>query len=414
MATFTDLLRKPGAKPMMAAGMIGRLPMGVVGLGITLLVVGNTGSYALAGSISATQTIMMALVAPYGSRMSDRIGQSRALPRLLVANVGSLLALTLAVQFGWPIPLWYLFAGLAGASVPMLGSMTRARWVALTRSGPERSSAFAVESVADEAAFVVGPVLASALALAFFPAAAVLVGLTTALIGGLWLASQRATEPAPALRSASRGGHVMTYRGMGTLLVMMLALGGVFGTLHVSTVAYAQERDPALTGLLLGAFSFGSLVSGVMLGSRARTWTLTSQVRTGVATLAVFLLPLPFIANPALFAPMAFLAGLSVSVVMIGSFGLVERLVPEGRLTESLSTTAAGISLGLAGSSTAAGLIIDSYGAQPALGLAGGFATIAGTIFWSRARLMLLREATADTAGDERETAGAPLAHASA
>jgi MFS family permease len=394
------VFRRPGVAPMMLAGILGRLPMGMVGLGLTLLIVSQADSYALAGAVAATMTISLAIIGPYNARLVDRIGQRRAIPLLLAVHVSAYLLLAAAVSFSWPTATWFLLAALAGSSAPNLGAMTRARWVGIARSGSERSSAFAVESVADELSFVVGPVIASTLAIAVAPTAPILVGMLALAIGGLWLAAQRRTAPAPGGSSdAPRPkGHVVRTPGLGSLFLMMLAMGAMFGALHVSVVAYSQATAPALTGVLLAAMSFGSLLSGIALGATTRRWTLTGQVRVGSVTLTAAILPLAFISAPMVFAGMAFLLGLNFSVVMIGSFGLAERMTPRSRITEGLALMGSGLSLGMAAGTALAGVIIDTAGASPALGLAAVFATTAMVVFWSTARSTSSRERAADQA----------------
>lgn len=377
--------------------MIGRLPMTMIGLGLTLLIVGQSGSYALAGAVSATTTIALALAGPYGARLADRLGQTKAIPILLSVNVTSFLLLTLAVSLGWPTFLWFVFAAIGGMSIPSLGAMTRARWVGLTRNSSERSAAFALESVFDELSFVVGPMIASFLALALFPSAPVLFGVVAATIGGLGLALQRSTAPLPS-RHLDQGerstGHVLQFRGLGYLFAMMMALGAMFGLLNISIVAYAESVDPAMTGVLLAALSFGSLLSGIVLGSVNRTWRLTTQVRVAALTLTVALIPLAMITAPWLFAVVAFLAGLNVSTVMIGAFSLVERMVPKQRITESLAFMGSGLSLGMAVGTSVAGLLIDGVGPHASLALAAGCAAAAAGLFWVRsARILAIEEA---------------------
>jgi predicted MFS family arabinose efflux permease len=383
---------------MMLAGFIGRLPMGMVGLGLTLLIVGTAGSYALAGAVAATLTISMALVGPYNARLTDRIGQRLAIPALVAVHVSSFLLLAAAVSFGWPTALWFVLAAGAGMSAPNLGAMTRARWVRIARSGSERSSAFAVESVADELAFVIGPVVAASLAVSLAPAAPILVGMLAISIGGLWLAAQRGTAPPPgrALAGPRPRGHVMRTPGLGSLFAVMLAMGAMFGSLNVSVVAYSQAVAPQSTGLLLGTMSFGSLLSGVALGAVARRWSLTNQVRTGTATLTVAILPLTFIADVAAFGTVAFVLGLNFSVVMIGTFGLAERMSARNRITEGLALMGSGLALGMATGTSTAGVIIDAAGARPALGLAAAFAASAMLLFWTSARGTAQRERAAD------------------
>lgn len=403
MPAATSLFRIPGATPMVAAGVVGRLPMGMVGLGFTLLIVAQSGSYALAGAVSATTTISLALAAPYGARLADHFGQTRAIPVLLTINVTSFLLLTCAVGLGWPVPLWFAFAALGGMSMPGLGSMTRARWVSMAADGRQRSAAFALESVLDELSFVVGPMIASFLALTFFPAAPILFGLLALTVGGLGLALQRKTAPlpgrgsAPAGRTEARTVHVARFPGVGSLFAMLLALGAMFGLVNLSVVAFASSADPALTGLLLAALSFGSLVSGIVLGVVARTWRLTTQVRVAVLTLTLALAPLALITAPWLFAAVAFLAGLSVSTVMIGTFGLVERMVPRTRITEGMAFIGSALSLGMAAGTSVAGVLIDTSGTSVSLAAAALCAGSAAAVFWARLPRISAAEAGADS-----------------
>ena len=54
----------------------------MIGLGIVLLVSLQTGSYALAGALSATEALANAAVGPLIGRAIDRKGQHRILPLL--------------------------------------------------------------------------------------------------------------------------------------------------------------------------------------------------------------------------------------------------------------------------------------------------------------------------------------------
>lgn len=398
MGTFAGLLREPGALPMTLSGLLGRIPMSMVTLSITLLVVDRTGSYALAGAVTGAQTLAMALFAPFGSRLADRWGQTRALPLLVIAHATSLVMLVAAVGSGWPWPSWVLLAGLAGASMPMMGSMVRARWAEITPDPRTRTSAFALESAMDEIALILGPLLASAMALSVSPAAAVLGAVALLLVGGLSLAIQRRTAPQPAAPRRREQGHPVRQPGMPVMVVMMAFVGGVFGAFQVGTVAFGEATRPAWTGVLLAAFSVGSLVSGLTLATRQREWSLIRQLRLAVVTLTVSLLPLALVGSVPVFAGVALLAGLSVSVVMVGAFALVERLVPESRLTESLSSVTAAVSLGMSAGSWLGGVAIDVSGPSLALALCTVSAGLAGVTFWGRARLLRRLERRADAA----------------
>ena len=110
-----------------------------------------------------------------------------------------------------------------------------------------------------------------------------------------------------------------------------------------------------------------TLLLGCLLACNALA--ADKQLRIGTLTLTVSLLPLMAVSTPVAYAGIALVAGLSVSVVMVGAFALVERLVPDSRLTESLSSVTAAISLGLSAGSWLGGAAIDARGPSLALGL---------------------------------------------
>jgi MFS family permease len=376
---------------MSVAGLLGRIPMSMVTLGVTLLVVQRSTSYALAGAVTGTQTLAMALVAPYGSRLADRWGQTRTLPLLVGVHAVFLLLLLTAILRGWAWFTWIGLAAGAGASLPMMGAMVRARWSEMIPDPGVRSSAFALESAADEVALIVGPLLASALAFGVSPAWAVLAAVGLLLVGGVGLAVQGGTAPRPGAPRRREGGHPLRQAGMPEMAALMLFVGGVFGSFQVSTVAFGQASDPAWTGGLLAAFSVGSLTSGLWLAARRRDWSLTWQVRVALVTLTVTLVPLTLVRVPLGFAPIAVLAGLSVSVVMVGAFGLVERLVPESRVTESLSSVTAAVALGMSAGSWLGGLAVDTQDASLGFAMCVTSAGLAAVVMWlSSGRLRAL------------------------
>ena len=52
-SSYGRVLRYPGALRFCATGLVARLPISMVGLGVVLLVERATGSYGLAGAVSA-------------------------------------------------------------------------------------------------------------------------------------------------------------------------------------------------------------------------------------------------------------------------------------------------------------------------------------------------------------------------
>lgn len=362
---YLDVIRRPGAAAFTAAALVARLPMSMIGLGVVLLVTAERGSYALAGALSATFALSASLLTPIGSRYVDRWGQHRVLPVLAAVNATALLVFVLGVTRGWPDPALVAIAALAGASQPSISSMVRARWALLLSGTPGLRTAFALESVLDEVVFVVGPPLATVLALQVAPPAALLTTVVFLAVGASWLSLQRRTEPPPARHAHATGRAAIRYPGIAVLMVAMVAIGGVFGSFEVVTVAFSSEQgQEGATGVLLALYALGSLVAGVVVGALHLRVPLHRQLLAAAALLAVVTLPFPVVGSVPVMAVVAFLAGVAVSPVLISTFALVERLVPATRLTEGLTLTTSGIGVGLALSAWLSGALVDARGAS--------------------------------------------------
>lgn len=138
------------------------------------------------------------------------------------------------------------------AGVPQLGAMSATRWAALLRPGraAELPTAFALESVSNAVAYLVGPALVSALAAAGHPMAGTVLAVSLSVAGGLLLAAQRGSAPAPAARSAPHSRSRSLLRGdVFVLMGLNLAIGVYFGALQVSVTAFVVEhRAPGAAG----------------------------------------------------------------------------------------------------------------------------------------------------------------------
>ena len=169
LSTYRAILSRPGALAFSSAGVVARLPLSMVGLGIVLLVSSLTGSYGLAGSVTAAYLVANAVFSVVQGRLLDRLGQGRV---LVVATWVFALSLTLtamSVQNEWPRGLTYLAAALSGASLPAVGACVRARWSHVLDSPAQVQTAFALESVLDEVVFMTGPILVTVLATTVAP-----------------------------------------------------------------------------------------------------------------------------------------------------------------------------------------------------------------------------------------------------
>ncbi len=378
---YAEIFSIPRAWRFSVAGVIGRLPMSMYGLGTVLLISAGTGRYGLAGTVSAVSALGNAFCAPQLGRLVDRLGQHRVLVPICVIFALSVAGLVAAVQLG--LPDWTLFAFgiVGGATMPQLGPMARARWSVLLAGTSRLHTAFSIESIADELCFIVGPAAVTLLATQVHPAAGVATAAICCLAGTLWFAAQRATEPpvksvavqgksgagAPHAGGARlllpRGRYSLAAPGLVVLVPAYLFLGSMFVSVDLSTVDFAARSGyKPLAGVILGCYALGSATGGLWYGSRS--WRAPAWKRLAVTLSLTVAGVCTFWAMPNLLvlAIVIYLCGLTIAPTLIAGYSLLESTALPGRATEAMSWLGTGISVGVALGATAVGFILDAFG----------------------------------------------------
>ncbi|WP_308119021.1 MFS transporter [Streptomyces sp. JJ38] len=362
---YRAIFTAPGTRSFSAAGLLGRLPVAMLSIGIVTMVSVLTGAYGLAGALAATVALSAAAIGPQVSRLVDRRGQRRVLRPAALMTVTAVAGLTAGTVWQWPT--WTLFccAAFAGC-VPSLGSMVRSRWVALYRDRPrELHAAYAWESIVDELCFVFGPILSIGLSTAWFPQAGPLAAACFLLAGVFWLTSQRATEPpvVPAAAGAA-GGSALHSPGLQVLVATLLGVGAIFGAIDVVTIAFAEERGHrGAASLLLAGYAAGSCLAGALFGLLRPTGTAARRWLLGVWAVALSMVPLQFVTGLPMLAVALFAAGLTIAPTLVTSVALVDRLVSRAQLTEGMTWVSSSIAVGMALGAAVAGRTVDTYGA---------------------------------------------------
>ena len=258
MRAYLPVWRLPSAPVLLLAGFAGRLPSAMVPLALLLMVQEQTGSYAVAGGISATFGIATALVAPVLGRLADRRSPRPVL--VLQALAYPLLLATAAVVVLRNAPVWTMFATAAavGMSTPLVSGTVRALW---SRVDPTvRPTAYALDATATELVFVTGPTLVAALTFLASPAIALAVAGVLGVGGALGVvmsAPMRAWRPVAAPRR--RLFETVTLPGMPRVLLSGTALMLAVGGLEVAVPAFADAAGaPGMSGLLLAVWALGS------------------------------------------------------------------------------------------------------------------------------------------------------------
>lgn len=367
---YRQLFSTPGTRGFVLAGVLARLPLPMTGIGIITLISQLRGSYALAGALAATFVMTYALLSPRISRWVDRYGQSNVLPVATLISLSGSAVLLVATWY--PLGDWSLFLGafLAGA-MPSLSAMVRARWTALHRGQPQLQTAYSLETVLDEVTFIVGPPLSVGLCVGLFPQAGPLLAALLLALGVGALVLQRGSEP-PVTKATERVGVSLISLGqMCRLTLLMAAMGVIVGTVDIVSVAFAGERgQPGAASLVLSAYALGSCLAGLGFGALKLSQPLSRLLLLGTLATAASTLPMWLAGSIPWLALAVFVAGLFFAPTMIVAMSLVERSVPEHRLTEGMTWLLAGLNIGVATGAALAGQVVDLWGTRMGFGVA--------------------------------------------
>lgn len=372
---YREILANPGAFAFSATGVLARLPMSMVGIGIVLAVSEIYGSYGLAGQITAVYVIAHAICSPQIARLVDTRGQARVMrPAITVAAAGLIALIVITAMAG---SLWLLrgAAVVTGATIGSVGALVRARWSHALRDPRALHTAYSLESALDELVFVVGPVLATVLATGVTPTAGLVLPVIALLVGGMMLFAQSATEPPVARRDQRvRHRHVLRSGGMVAVVVVFVAVGSIFGSTDVATVAFAEELGAkSAAGFVLAIFAAGSMLAGLGYGARSWLSPLWKRFVGGVAALAVGVSLFFFVTSLPMLAAVMFVTGFSIAPTLVTGNGLVQQFVPRQQLTEGLTWVGTALGVGVSAGASVGGALIDRFGAH------GGFMVVMGS-----------------------------------
>ncbi|WP_432088959.1 MFS transporter [Streptomyces sp. bgisy095] len=403
---YLDILRAPHAARLLAGTLVGRLPNAVGPVALTLFVRDQGGSYTLAGGLIAAYGVATALGQPLLGRAVDLKGQPRVqLPAAVLSALGAaLLALTGIGHLG----LAYAAVVLAGLFTPPLEGGLRALWPSVLGREDRVHRAYALDAVAQEVMFTVGPLLLTLLIALWSPAAALVAVNALGVLGALAVVL---SEPSRTWRSAPREAHwlgALRSPGLLALLGSFFFVGLALGSITVAAVAYADDRGaPAVYGWLMAALGLGALLGGVAYGARQWAGAPERRLRVLVLLLAVCYLPLVLVPGPAAMTGLSVLSGVFLAPALACAFLVVDRHAPRGTVTEAFSWLVTTFGVGSALGSAAAGPAVELAGTASGFAVAGAGGLVAFVVLLATARVLDAPKAPDAPAMKARHTAGA-------
>ncbi len=384
---YKRVLGAQGVRQPLAGVVIGRVAIAAEPLSTVLLVRGSTGSFAAAGLVMACYSIAAAISLPIQGRVIDRIGQTRVIVTATVVNTAGFGGLIVLAHSGGSVGAMAGVSTVAGAGTLPTGSTMRTLWSELVPDPGLRQAAFALDAVAIDVAFIVGPLIAAGVIAVASPTASLSTCMALTLIGSVVFAT------APASRSWR--GAPAHHRQVGPLrsasvLVLMGAAFGVgvaVGAAELAITAFASHHGaPELGGALIAVQACASTVGGLWFGARA--WRSPPGQRLSSASLVFAISMIPLVAVPSLAAafPLMALSGVALAPTISVIYLLLDSLAPTGTAAEATGWILTAIVGGAALGNAAAGVAVTE--ASPHAGLAvaalGGALTLAAAALGRR------------------------------
>lgn len=395
--TYRRVVALTGAA-LPVVSFLARLPTATIQFGSVLLVARTSGSLGAAGLVGGALAVGQVGCGPLVGRLADRHGQRTVVLVFSFANALAIAALvTGALTHLAPVPL-ALLGALAGASVPLIGPLARARVVALARgtgTGDRTvSTALSFESTLDEISFVLGPALVGLAAVLAHPAYALgAAALLVAVCGTGFALHPTATAVSPA-RTAGKRAHMNAARphialpappriprSVHALRAALALQGAMFGACQAGITALTERLGAAdQAGLVYAAMGVMSAVAGLSMAAVPARVGLRARWRA--ATAAALVLSLPLLRADSLWSLYAVVTVLGVAYAphLITVFGLTERAVPPARLAEAMAFATSAIVGGQALAVAVTGRLAEAYGPGAAFAVGSAVAALACAI----------------------------------
>ncbi|WP_229068467.1 MFS transporter [Actinoplanes sp. DH11] len=364
MRAYRDLFAVPEVPRLILAVVTTRLAPPMLTLTLLLAVVEAGGSYASAGLALTGYAVAVAVCVPVSARLIDRFPAHRMLLGLLAANLTGYAVLAAALLTDRPAGVLIACAAALGVTAPPCGPVARATWPSLV--GPERlPTAFALDSALNEAMYVGGPALVSALLLVTRPI--VVLGVVAAILttGVLLLVATPSLRRRPPARTGPHRDYLGPLAtGQVRLILAVITLSAfTFGAVMVGGPAAATgagHRDAA--GLLVAAICVGSVGSALVYGSRRRRGTPGPQLALTHVAVALVLVAAGWAPTLVALAVLLLLAGAVTGPQDTLMQVVLGEAAPDRFRIEAYAWMGASTWAGYALGSAAAGQLIDMSG----------------------------------------------------
>lgn len=352
MRTYRELLAVPGVIRLLFAATFPRLAYSMVSLSIFFHVQHATGSVAAAGAAVGASSLTGALSAGPRGKIVDRYGQT--IPLYVMTPLYTTTNILLGLFAHSPTTA-VLLGLLNGACAPPINMSIRPLWKDIVGEDKVRS-AYGLDSSHLNLVSLIGPVLATLVAVHINTAYALYAVAGSMLIGGLLLSTNRhsrAWQP-----EASEPGEDTLFRSPAMRLMALegIAMGLASGFIIIGIPALATlNGDRGQAGPMISMMGIGSIIGTVWAGAKAKDIAPITGLRASVLLYAITLLPIAWVPIGPWMGAVLLVSSAVVGPAQVFYLETVDLVRPRGTAVAALGTlwmiegTAAAMSQALGG-----------------------------------------------------------------
>ena len=275
MNRYRQLFAMPNVWVLVVAAFPARVAYGMVGLALFFKSEQETGSIALAGLVIGANSLAGSVTAGVRGSLIDKYGQKWPL-RILVPGYISMMIM---VNISHSATFIFVMATIMGLTAPPINLSVRPIWKTIV-PGDFLRTAYAVDTSVMNTAGVIGPVIATSLALSKFPGSPLITAAILMALGGGALATAPVSRDWKPEKKES--GARSLWRSP-TLRLMMLEgsfIGFGWGLFDVAVPAFATlENVPHRTAWVFAAMGISSIIGGLIAGLLSKRTSSLSAMR---------------------------------------------------------------------------------------------------------------------------------------
>ena len=309
-----------------------RISYGMISLAIFFKVERETGSIPLAGLAIGLNSLSSSLSAGLRGSIMDKYGQKWPI-RILVPAYATMLILLNQSHSSTSI---LIFSFLLGATAPPINLSIRPLWKTVVPPTFLRT-AYALDTSVISATSVIGPILATTLALSSRPGSPLVVCSILLVMGGVSLAITQVSRDYIPEKKEAGGSPLWRHPALRLLMFEGSFIGFGWGAFNVAVPSFSLiENVPHRTAWILGTMGFANIIGGLLGG-------LVSKNASSLKTLRItyfvwFLLSLPLaLTYPGWSMAIAgALLGLCGGAIQVFYWEVMEAVRPQGSATGAL------------------------------------------------------------------------------